>query len=888
MSRPKSPSDRPSGFRLGSLLQAGGRRRRRRPGAAPGFRAEVATLEPRSLMSATPVEMPLAPAGSPGRYDTVGALSDVLFVGNDTVGPVPTKQVTFYNNTSQTVYPFLYAPNTGKSSTGYYYDPFDGHNEEYRGYIGYSQGGVSYLGLPAGQSITVDVPFVFWDSGRAAVATDPADLLPSDPDTSKNSPITNPFFFFYKNTDGTDTERFVVDAAASSGGNGQVLFYHTEDANAAVNPGADAPEQLLEFTIRDKDFLTKISQNGNPIDPKQLITLINYDVSYVDHLLLPVAMQATNVPVPNTSVTRDYGWIGASQPYQGPGSLQAAIQAFTANASGNGLGTYFSSSGVVRGWPTFFNPNYGPNNRGVGVRIPGGANILFASPLAGVRSSYSRPFGPSNRWMLSSGGTGPIQYALGGNFRAPNRAVVTDVPGVDQVLRSLQQGMSVAANGAPIGRVQRVNPATNTVFVDQNPNIPDGTPETFVFSNPASDPYATKLTNLWYSWAAYYQGLFRGVDPVQVQAHVKSDTDNAGDDYRVLTFDQPRSDLAVGMQVTGGGISALTTIVKLTIVEGVQTAYLSAPIPGVTSPATTTLTFSPPPPIAFAEQASPITLKFQPALRPYAREFAATVYEVLSVFSTAPRKVPALPGSMEVVGNSIGGNVGFLPTAEPINYVNISADVRDLVKSALRGVPDFIKYPEGQWYPAPSVGTGGQSYNVFNLDPYVWFVHRQLGLSGYGFSFDDDTADVGANGTSTLSIAIGGLAGLTNPSQWSPSTQWGTVSSLATISQGTGDFAGKTIVSLQDATVYNQLGADDPANAVTGAYVSGPGIKPGTNLAANALIDQNQFVLSQNAPTSTTPVLLTFSGKAPTPPQSPAPPRPGPSRPAGWGGMRGD
>ena len=139
---------------------------------------------------------------------------------------------------------------------------------------------------------------------------------------------------------------------------------------------------------------------------------------------------------------------------------------------------------------------------------------------------------------------------------------------------------------------------------------------------------------------------------------------------------------------------------------------------------------------------------------------------MLSVFSTAPRKVPALPGSMELVGNSIGGNVGFLPTAEPINYKNISANVRDLVKSALRGVPDFAAYPESQWYPPPSRGTGGRSYNVFNLDPYVWFIHRRLGLSGYGFSFDDDTADVGANGTSTLSIAIGGLTGLSNTSEW--------------------------------------------------------------------------------------------------------------------------
>src|SRR5262249_44188606 len=158
---------------------------------------------------------------------------------------------------------------------------------------------------------------------------------------------------------------------------------HCGDENAAVNPGADAPEQLIEFTIRDRDFLSKISQKVNPIDPSQLVTLINYDVSYVDHLLLPVAMEATAVPVPNTNEAHDYGWIGAKRDYLGEGSLQAAIREFTSDAPENGLGRYFDG----KGWPTFFNPNYDALDPSVGLRIPGGANILFDSPLAGIRSS---------------------------------------------------------------------------------------------------------------------------------------------------------------------------------------------------------------------------------------------------------------------------------------------------------------------------------------------------------------------------------------------------------------------------------------------------------------------------------------------------------------------
>jgi hypothetical protein len=75
--------------------------------------------------------------------------------------------------------------------------------------------------------------------------------------------------------------------------------------------------------------------------------------------------------------------------------------------------------------------------------------------------------------------------------------------------------------------------------------------------------------------------------------------------------------------------------------------------------------------------------------------------------------------------------------------------------------------------------------------------------------------------------------------------------------------AGKSIVSLKDKTVYNQVSADDPANSVVGAYVSGEGITPGTNLAATAIISENQFVLSEPAPSTTEDVLLTFTGKPP-------------------------
>jgi len=420
-----------------------------------------------------------------------------------------------------------------------------------------------------------------------------------------------------------------------------------------------------------------------------------------------------------------------------------------------------------------------------------------------------------------------------------------------------------------------------------------GLNRSMILYTPIVDPYATKLTNLWYSWASYYQNLpqFTQFNPQELTATVTADSDNAID-TRILTFTSPQPQLAVGMNVTEAGITNLTTILKIS--ADMKTFYLSTPVP-VDSGKSATFKFSKPAPIAFADETTNIPISFAlatPAEQQTAAAFAGVVYELLSVYSTInPRKVPQLLGSMETVGNAMGGNVGFLPTAnigtppDVINLKNISADVRDLGKSALRGVPDFadiVKYPPATaWYPDPAKRTGDQTYNVYNLDPYVWFVHQQAHLSGYGFSFDDDTADVGANGAKSLAITVGGLKGLINDSEWFPSTPWGEITAHATISTPTsGGYAGKTLITIDgpDAVkIFNQLFADDPANSLVGAYVSGPGIPTGadspTNLLATADIGQNQFILSQSIKGLFSGT-YTFSGKPRKPVRHPAPPPP--------------
>jgi hypothetical protein len=132
------------------------------------------------------------------------------------------------------------------------------------------------------------------------------------------------------------------------------------------------------------------------------------------------------------------------------------------------------------------------------------------------------------------------------------------------------------------------------------------------------------------------------------------------------------------------------------------------------------------------------------------------------------------------LANIIGGNLGsnHLPNANPVVVVALT----NMSKSELRGVPDFTSplysNPE-QWYADPALPAGGQTYNVFNLDPFVWFIPEKLGLSAYSFSLDDDVGNVQGGGATQVDFSIGGLGGLPNKDPYTPTSQWGVVTTQA-------------------------------------------------------------------------------------------------------------
>ncbi len=290
--------------------------RRRSANPASGVRTWM--LEERLLLSrghllhralAQPSQLTVYVANEPGKpvigpytlKNPAANAGSVIFLGgtnkntgNVDWGTVPTKTVKFTNSSSthETIYPFLYSPNNNSI-----YDPIDVAKDEYRLYVGFEQDGKYILGLPYGKSITISVPLVFWNGGRADIATDGKNLLPQ-PDQVND---LNPYQFYYAASSTYITQQGVT----ASNDNGRLMYYKANKVGAPNDPSPAAPGQLAEWTIRDQAFLTKVNAYDQslqppigPIPASELTTLINYDVSYVDDLTEPIAMTGLQVPVP--------------------------------------------------------------------------------------------------------------------------------------------------------------------------------------------------------------------------------------------------------------------------------------------------------------------------------------------------------------------------------------------------------------------------------------------------------------------------------------------------------------------------------------------------------------------------------------------------------------
>lgn len=742
-----------------------------------------------------------------------------LTYGKDADGnAIPLKTLRITNNTTQTVYPIMRDPNSNvldsNPAVGLY-DPYDPPNKEYRGYIGYKENGKYYFGLKPGQSILVPLPLVFWNGARIGIGTDGRYLISTNPNPLRYDP--NAF-------------RTIADALQSPDtiSNGVVMWYRSETSQA---PNEDTEDQLAEWTIRDHTYLVNpqiTARTNNEIPDNQLVTLINYDVSNVDSLYLPLAMAAEDVwvipqgagtgPTPNRSGWTPgshpdaFGWTGAINPIE---FLQSHIREFTKETNNALLGRYFNG----KGWPFYNlpNPTHDPE---APIKIPSGANVFAQSPLYNTLTSYQDPDDwRSFKYMLSSGGTGPIFANVGGSATADaagSTVLHLNRDGYPEQFAFIQPGFGVEGhppedpptpNPIQAGtKVLSVNAADGTVTLNK-PLVASSANCSFTFSRPASDYAVEAMIRLWYSWASYYRQHWRELNPAAPNAPV-SITASISLHTATLTFNEPHPELVEGMAVTGPALDDVQTevgkhqgnAVILEISSDKKSVILSQVADR--NSVNETYQFHPPQellwtPKSEADPGYPLfELDFSQDTLPAWHnplEFSREVYLVMASMNQI-----GLPNNntvMKFMQDIVGANMGFIFTNEAKKTDDaqmVIAMIRDKIKSVLRGVSDFTKYPdeldaEGNhiaWYPDPALHRGGRDFNVFNLDPFVWFVHVQLKFSGYGFSVDDDTADIGAGGASHLQLSIAGPGGLLNTAPWTIQAPYGPVKDVTAYYSG--------------------------------------------------------------------------------------------------------
>jgi hypothetical protein len=516
-----------------------------------------------------------------------------------TIPQIPAKQITFTNNLTTTVYPFMRdaaatIDPTAKSQGLFQglYDPIDQLNEEYRGYIGYQLNGVDYLGLLPGMSISIDVPLAFWDGARCEIAADGTYLVNNfkvvNPNEDTN-PAPNPFQYYDKNTDGSPTARVALPAVSIGNApagvtEGMVMWYRqglsqadrkTEPPQQAHAPASDSPSQLIEWTMRDP-VLSTLNPNIDLLKPNfgETHALINYDVSYVDNMALPVAMEALDVPIPITEPPQKtvqipfpgprlpYGYVGAALSLP---AFQTAVDSILTS----GLGQYFGG----KGWPQY----YFPANRfpgGIPQKIPSGQDALSDSPFVNHTTSYDAPI--TNHYLLTSGGTTPIQVVAAGLgwSRGTTLYLLADTLALQQNLQSqLQKDMVVKGGNVPVNTtvtVQSINQddSGKCVFTDFDPgdgvkrkvlqvtlntSLPDSgtTANNWTFTRSTKDYVSTALINLWYTWAQYYVDhvVVTESPPGGLEGH--SLTTDAKMPDNVIKLDSPAPGLKPGMLVTG-------------------------------------------------------------------------------------------------------------------------------------------------------------------------------------------------------------------------------------------------------------------------------------------------------------------------------------------------
>lgn len=932
---------------------ASGRTRRFLPGFATRGTIDDWLLESRCLLAAgEPYPLP-----SP----TVDCLGKVMFDG---VTGTYQKTITITNNSpTQTIYAFLEGQVSRQAVSPYggtgAFDPYDSSNQEYRGYIGYTDGKTNFAGLPPLSAITITVPLSFWDSGRIIFSTDGADQFATYGGPDGGSPPGAPFYYHDTNTQATfygsidpnnlnrlnftpaynsfdpqngykpttanwkspvasgvlpkdqtfiltgpglpsdgfkvtvdpghpgyitlpgngivqkdpvqgytftslpdesisSTARYIqpgftlTKQGSTSTTNGVVMWYHALTPQA---PNNDAPFQLTEVTFRGTFYDPKINTTtgfqyllGSALEGSDTDSA-DYDISFVDTINMPVAMEASNVSIPNSNESAPFGWVGSSQSLE---DFQAALAAFTGVNTGgtndNFLGTYFKNLG----YPSYLELDSG------NLKLPAGQNLFLASPAVpggAADIKYFKSFSDKSvisepLFALTSGGSGPISLSIGGDpihvskghFLGLNTASQANAFALNELIApkvadhvsytvTYNVGKDTMIAGKVVGMYYDKD--GNIIGVELDRDVPtSASTRVYDFALPQKDYAAGGIAGLWYTWAEFYANNVQSTAMNNVGGKV------AGN---ILTLNNAASGLVPGMVVTGAGIPAGC------VVLAVSTDRKTITLSDVPTGNPTSFNFAKPAfgsIIGYDPAMTPLVdLSFTKAELPYAMAFAQTVFTVMSAWSVSVTKGTANAWNPLLV-NIIGGNLGpdYLPHANQ-SVVDL---LTDMSKSALRGVPDFTNplYSDpSQWYPDPALPAGGLTYNAYNLDPFVWFIHDKLGLTAYAFALDDDVGNVNGGGANHIDISVGGLNGLPNKDPYTPTSPWGVVTTTAASASASSSQLG----GLSNPKVVYQIAQFDYNHDTVGTLVNGPGVQMGSSAQFTQIapdVKQSKIVLS--------------------------------------------
>jgi hypothetical protein len=658
---------------------------------------------------------------------------------------------------------------------------------------------------------------------------------------------------------------FKITSTLSGVTDGLVMWYHALNPNV---PNNDAPYQLTEVTFRGTFYDPSINKgtgfayffdqsgNGNPkSSPFDGLKkdLADYDISFVDSINMPVAMEARNVPVPGTN-PQPFGWVGSGQNLE---DFQKALVAFsTTNQSGkndNSLGKYFASMAYPsgRGYPSYVNID--PGN----LKLPAGQNLFLNSiavPGGVADIKYYKSFTDGSfidqpLFALTNGGTGPSQLTMGSDKAHPSQGTnlglrtTTDADrfSLGLIAQNFAAGFSYNVNySGPMGRSGFAGTVVGIykdgVVLDRNAPANPNFDLVYTFKLLQKDYAAGGIAGLWYSWAKYY------ADHMATPAKTFDGT--ITDNIITLKTPSQAMQLFPGMTVTdanGAGIPAGCVILYI---SADQKIHLSEKATG--SP--TSFKFALP--VFDKATGSTAIAGFDPVNTPlvtwslqnatqaqkdYALSFAQTVYVVMSAWSVSVTN-PGIPAWDQLLVNIIGGNLStdFLPHQDT-NH-DVKNTLTNMSKSALRGVPDYTSplYSDpSQWYPdpaRPAPGLTGLAYNAYNLDPFVWFIHDKLGLSAYAFALDDDVGNVEAGGATQVDISVGGLNGLLNKDPYSAAAQWGVVATQVPTAQEKSSQIGGPTNLMKTPTIVNQIHSFDYDHNRVGTLVNGPGVKMGTTV----------------------------------------------------------